>query len=96
LHALRPFTAEVAAPATWAAIGRGEDMEITTYLEAHDLELQGNVSDLCPCRRHCCPRPQNFPAVRGISETESVDVHDRLARDPQSTRRARSDPHLPA
>jgi NADH-quinone oxidoreductase subunit G len=31
------------------AIGRGEDMEITTYLEkALTSELQGNVVDLCP------------------------------------------------
>jgi NADH-quinone oxidoreductase subunit G len=30
-------------------IGRGEDMEITTYLEhAMSSELQGNVIDLCP------------------------------------------------
>ncbi len=30
-------------------IGRGEDAEITTYLEqALSSELQGNVIDLCP------------------------------------------------
>ena len=43
------FTAEVAGIADIGAIGRGEDMEITTYLEtAMASELQGNVADLCP------------------------------------------------
>jgi NADH dehydrogenase/NADH:ubiquinone oxidoreductase subunit G len=33
-------------------IGRGEDAEITTYLEqAMTSELQGNVIDLCPSAR---------------------------------------------
>ena len=31
------------------AVGRGENMEITTYLEkSMDSELSGNVIDLCP------------------------------------------------
>src|SRR5947207_2006945 len=43
------FSAEVAGVAELGAIGRGEDMEITTYLEqAMSSELQGNVVDLCP------------------------------------------------
>ncbi len=43
------FTTEVAGIEEMGAIGRGEDMEITTYLEkALTSELQGNVIDLCP------------------------------------------------
>ncbi len=43
------FTTEVAGVEELGAIGRGEDMEITTYLEAAmTSELQGNVIDLCP------------------------------------------------
>ena len=43
------FTAEVAGAPEIGVIGRGEDMEITTYLEhALTSELQGNLVDLCP------------------------------------------------
>jgi NADH-quinone oxidoreductase subunit G len=43
------FTTEVAGIAELGLIGRGEDAEITTYLEqAMTSELQGNVVDLCP------------------------------------------------
>ena len=43
------FITEVAGIPELGAIGRGEDMEITTYLErAMTSELQGNVVDLCP------------------------------------------------
>jgi NADH-quinone oxidoreductase subunit G len=43
------FTTEVAGISELGLIGRGEDAEITTYLEqAMSSELQGNVIDLCP------------------------------------------------
>ena len=43
------FMTEVAGVPELGAIGRGEDTEITTYLEhAMTSELQGNVVDLCP------------------------------------------------
>src|SRR5919109_3656433 len=43
------FMTEIAGVEELGAIGRGEDMEITTYLErAMTSELQGNVVDLCP------------------------------------------------
>ena len=43
------FSTEVGGVEELGAIGRGEDMEITTYLErAMTSELQGNVIDLCP------------------------------------------------
>ncbi|WP_438503543.1 hypothetical protein, partial [Enterobacter cloacae] len=42
------FTTEVAGISELGLIGRGEDAEITTYLEhAMTSELQGNVVDLC-------------------------------------------------
>src|SRR5581483_5847650 len=43
------FVTEVAGVPDLGAIGRGEDMEITSYLEqAMQSELQSNVVDLCP------------------------------------------------
>jgi NADH-quinone oxidoreductase subunit G len=61
------------------AIGRGEDTEITTYLEtAMTSELQGNVADLCPVGA-LLPRPQNFRARPWeYVKTETIDVMDAL------------------
>ena len=43
------FATEVAGVPEIGAIGRGENMEITTYLEeAMESELSANVVDLCP------------------------------------------------
>ena len=43
------FATEVAGVPELGATGRGEDVEITTYLErAFSSELSGNVVDLCP------------------------------------------------
>src|SRR4029453_5178756 len=71
------FTAEVAGIEELGAIGRGEDMEITTYLErAMTSELQGNVIDLCPVGA-LTSRPYEF---RGrpweVRKIESIDVMD--------------------
>ncbi len=73
------FTAEVAGTGDMGAIGRGEDMEITTYLEtAMTSELQGNVADLCPVGA-LLPKPQNFKARPWeMQKTESIDVMDAL------------------
>jgi len=73
------FTTEVAGVADLGAIGRGEDMEITTYLEhAMSSELQGNVIDLCPVGA-LTSRPYAFKARPWeLSKTESVDVMDAL------------------
>jgi NADH-quinone oxidoreductase subunit G len=71
------FVAEVAGVQDLGAIGRGEDMEITTYLEhAMRSELQGNVADLCPVGA-LTHKPQAFN-VRPweLSKTPSVDVMD--------------------
>ncbi len=73
------FTAEVAGTADMGAIGRGEDMEITTYLQtAMTSELQGCVSDLCPVGA-LLPKPQNFRARPWeYQKTDTVDVMDAL------------------
>ncbi|WP_395664981.1 NADH-quinone oxidoreductase subunit NuoG [Methylocella sp.] len=73
------FTAEVAGTADMGAIGRGEDMEITTYLEtAMRSELQGNVADLCPVGA-LLPKPYSFKArAWELVKTESIDVSDAL------------------
>ncbi|MEJ0095382.1 MAG: NADH-quinone oxidoreductase subunit NuoG [Methylocella sp.] len=73
------FTAEVAGTGDMGAIGRGEDMEITTYLEtAMRSELQGNVADLCPVGA-LLPKPYSFKARSWeLVKTESIDVMDAL------------------
>jgi NADH-quinone oxidoreductase subunit G len=71
------FAAEVAGVPELGAIGRGEDMEITTYLErAMSSELQGNVIDLCPVGA-LTSRPYAFRARPWeLIKTESIDVMD--------------------
>ncbi|MDB5568968.1 MAG: NADH-quinone oxidoreductase, chain [Hyphomicrobiales bacterium] len=73
------FTAEVAGTGDMGAIGRGEDMEITTYLEsAMGSELQGNVADLCPVGA-LLHKPYSFKARPWeLGKTESVDAMDAL------------------
>lgn len=73
------FTAEIAGTSDMGAIGRGEDMEITTYLQtAMTSELQGNVTDLCPVGA-LLPKPQNFRARPWeYQKTETIDVQDAL------------------
>jgi len=73
------FTTEVAGISELGAIGRGEDMEITSYLErAMSSELQGNVVDLCPVGA-LTSKPTEFHARSWeYIKTESVDVMDAL------------------
>lgn len=73
------FMAEVAGTGEMGAIGRGEDMEITTYLEtAMRSELQGNIADLCPVGA-LLPKPYAFKARSWeLAKTESIDVMDAL------------------
>jgi NADH-quinone oxidoreductase subunit G len=73
------FSAEVAGVPELGAIGRGEDMEITTYLEhAMSSELQGNVVDLCPVGA-LTSKPYAFAARPWeLTKTETVDVMDAL------------------
>jgi len=71
------FTTEVAGISEMGLIGRGEDAEITTYLEkALSSELQGNVIDLCPVGA-LTSKPYAFHARPWeLQKTESIDVMD--------------------
>jgi NADH-quinone oxidoreductase subunit G len=71
------FAAEVAGVDDIGATGRGEDMEITTYLEhAVSSEMSGNVIDLCPVGA-LTSKPYKFNARPWeLTKTESVDVMD--------------------
>jgi len=71
------FSTEVAGVPELGAIGRGEDMEITTYLEhAMTSELQSNVVDLCPVGA-LTSKPYAFAARPWeLNKTESIDVMD--------------------
>jgi NADH-quinone oxidoreductase subunit G len=71
------FMTEVAGVSELGAIGRGEDMEITTYLEqGMTSELSGNVIDLCPVGA-LTSKPYAFKARPWeLRKTEGIDVMD--------------------
>lgn len=73
------FTTEVAGVTELGLTGRGEDVEITTYLEkALTSELQGNAADLCPVGA-LTHKPFEFKArAWEFVKTESIDVMDAL------------------
>ena len=71
------FVTEVAGVSELGAIGRGEDMQITTYLEqSMQSELSANVIDLCPVGA-LTSKPYVFEARPWeLKKTETVDVMD--------------------
>ena len=71
------FLTEIAGVQELGATGRGEDMEITTYIErALDSELSANIIDLCPVGA-LTSKPYAFVARPWeLVKTESVDVTD--------------------
>ncbi len=73
------FAAEVAGVEEIGLISRGEDAQITTYLEASlTSELSGNVIDLCPVGA-LTSKPYAFNARPWeLRKTESVDVMDAM------------------
>lgn len=73
------FTTEVAGITQMGQTGRGEDAEITSYLnQTLDSNLQGNVIDLCPVGA-LTSKPYAFTARPWeLTKTESVDVMDAL------------------
>jgi len=88
------FAEEVAGVEEIGAIGRGENMQITSYLEkAVTSELSGNVIDLCPVGA-LTSKPYAFEARPWeMRKTESIDVMDAVgtnirvdARGPQVMR----------
>jgi len=71
------FATEIAGVSEIGAIGRGEDMQITTYLEqSMQSELSANVIDLCPVGA-LTSKPYVFEARPWeLKKTESIDVMD--------------------
>ena len=71
------FATEVAGITELGAIGRGEDMQITTYLEkSMESELSANVIDLCPVGA-LTSKPYVFEARPWeLKKTETIDVMD--------------------
>jgi len=71
------FATEVAGVSELGAIGRGEDMQITTYLEkSMESELSANVIDLCPVGA-LTSKPYVFEARPWeLKKTETIDVMD--------------------
>jgi len=71
------FATEVAGIPELGAIGRGEDTEITTYLEkSMESELSANVIDLCPVGA-LTSQPYAFEARPWeLKKTETIDVMD--------------------
>ncbi len=71
------FLDDVAGTSELGAVGRGEDMQITTYIEKSiESELSGNVIDLCPVGA-LTSKPYAFRARPWeLSKTESIDVFD--------------------
>jgi NADH-quinone oxidoreductase subunit G len=73
------FTTEVAGITQMGQTGRGEDSEITSYLNLTlDSNLQGNIIDLCPVGA-LTSKPYAFTARPWeLTKTETVDVMDAL------------------
>lgn len=73
------FTTEVAGITQMGQTGRGEDAEITSYLnETLDSNLQGNIIDLCPVGA-LTSKPYSFTARPWeLAKTETIDVMDAL------------------
>ncbi|MRX50594.1 NADH-quinone oxidoreductase subunit G [Paracoccus sp. S-4012] len=73
------FITEVAGVPQMGQTGRGEDSEITSYLnQTLDTNLQGNIIDLCPVGA-LVSRPYAFTARPWeLTKTESIDVMDAL------------------
>ena len=71
------FSTEVCGVPEMGLISRGEDVEITTYLEsALTSELQGNLVDICPVGA-LTSKPYAFAARPWeLGKTQSVDVMD--------------------
>ena len=73
------FATEIAGVPELGALGRGENMEITTYLEnSMESELSANVIDLCPVGA-LTSKPYVFEARPWeLKKTETIDVMDAI------------------
>ena len=71
------FAEEVAGIDQIGTIGRGEDTEITTYLEnAVDSELSANIIDLCPVGALTSKPYAYIARPWELKKTESIDLMD--------------------
>lgn len=73
------FTNEIAGAPELGTTGRGNDMQIGTYLERNlRSELSGNIIDLCPVGA-LTSKPYAFKARPWeLKKTETIDVHDAM------------------
>jgi NADH-quinone oxidoreductase subunit G len=73
------FTTEIAGITQMGQTGRGEDAEITSYLnQTLDSNMQGNIIDLCPVGA-LTSKPYAFTARPWeLTKTETIDVMDAL------------------
>lgn len=73
------FITDVAGVPELGAFGRGEHMEVSTFIEkALSSELSGNIIDLCPVGA-LTAKPHAFKARSWeLRKTESIDVHDAI------------------
>ena len=73
------FTTEVAGITQMGQTGRGEDSEITSYLnKTLDSNMQGNIIDLCPVGA-LTSKPYAFTARPWeLTKTETIDVMDAM------------------
>jgi len=73
------FSSQVCGTPELGGIGRGEHMEITTYVDrALSSELSGNLIDLCPVGA-LTSKPYSFTARPWeLTKTESIDVFDAI------------------
>jgi NADH-quinone oxidoreductase subunit G len=85
------FAEEVAGIEEIGAIGRGENMQITSYLEhAVQSELSGNVVDLCPVGA-LTSKPYAFEARPWeLKKTPSIDVMDAVGTNVRIDSRGRA------
>ncbi len=84
------FSEEIAGVPALGGIGRGDHMEITTYLEQpFASELSGNVVDLCPVGA-LTNKPYAFSARPWeLKSTETIDVHDAMGSNIRADARGR-------
>jgi NADH-quinone oxidoreductase subunit G len=71
------FSTLIAGVEDLGATGRGEDMEVGTYVgKAVSSELSGNMIDICPVGA-LTSKPYSFKARSWeLKKTESIDIHD--------------------
>ncbi|PCI64433.1 MAG: NADH-quinone oxidoreductase subunit G [Kordiimonadales bacterium] len=79
IHCMRcvRFSEEIGGVSDMGSLGRGENMEVVTYLDGVlDSELSGNVIDLCPVGA-LTSKPYAFTARSWeLTSTDSIDVMD--------------------